>query len=216
MTASLQALIESTGIELRAAGPGRLRGLCPFHAERTPSFFVFSDKNRFYCFGCHEHGDAIDFVRRTRGCGYRDALCILGIDSPKASAATARKLAEDRRRKREVEWRERELSCTLATAIRRAEAALRRACPDNFDSPLMSVILQELSTLKYQWAILIHGEPEHRAELVRSLSGLRLFHRRTLFRSDFDFAAWMRTTGMPNGQAKSMPDSMASRCAYEN
>lgn len=39
----------------------RLIGRCPFHEEKTPSFVIFTDDNHFYCFGCHKHGDALDF-----------------------------------------------------------------------------------------------------------------------------------------------------------
>ena len=51
---------------------GRLMGLCPFHEEKTPSFHVF--QSRYYCFGCHTHGDAITWVRHFEGVGFLDAL----------------------------------------------------------------------------------------------------------------------------------------------
>lgn len=41
---------------------GRFRAACPFHPEKMASFFIFKD-NKFRCFGCGEHGDAIDFVK---------------------------------------------------------------------------------------------------------------------------------------------------------
>src|SRR5437660_10347154 len=39
-------------------------GLCPFHHEKTPSFYVVEDKSFFHCFGCGAHGDAVGFVMR--------------------------------------------------------------------------------------------------------------------------------------------------------
>lgn len=51
--------------ELRERGANRLRGRCPFHAggtERTPSFDVMPDEQRFYCFGCNRHGDVVDLI----------------------------------------------------------------------------------------------------------------------------------------------------------
>ena len=38
-------------------------GCCPFHAEKTPSFHVIPDRGMYYCFGCHEGGNAVDFVK---------------------------------------------------------------------------------------------------------------------------------------------------------
>jgi len=67
-------------------GPDRLKGLCPFHEERTPSFVVFEDGG-FKCFGCEEGGDIIDFYRKLHpGSGFREAVerladC-LGVSSP--------------------------------------------------------------------------------------------------------------------------------------
>lgn len=51
----------------------RLVGLCPFHKERTPSFFIFPD-NHFHCYGCQAHGDVIDFVMRARGLNFIEAM----------------------------------------------------------------------------------------------------------------------------------------------
>lgn len=48
-------------VPLRRAG-GKYKGLCPFHAEKTPSFQVDPDKGFFYCFGCHVGGDVFKFV----------------------------------------------------------------------------------------------------------------------------------------------------------
>jgi hypothetical protein len=52
-------------IDLRDAGPGKLKGLCPLHTERTPSFVVFRNDQRWHCFGaCGAGGDAIELTRR--------------------------------------------------------------------------------------------------------------------------------------------------------
>ncbi len=58
--------------QLRQFG-GRFNGLCPFHDERTPSLFIFPD-NHFYCYGCGEHGDAIDFVMKLKGYEFAEAV----------------------------------------------------------------------------------------------------------------------------------------------
>jgi DNA primase len=46
-------------VDLKRAGGSNYVGLCPFHAEKTPSFTVNPDKGFFYCFGCHAGGDVI-------------------------------------------------------------------------------------------------------------------------------------------------------------
>jgi DNA primase len=51
---------------------GRPMGCCPFHQEKTPSFYIYDQ--RYYCFGCKEHGDAINFVRKTMGLSFVEAL----------------------------------------------------------------------------------------------------------------------------------------------
>lgn len=60
-------------VKLKKAGRNYL-GLCPFHAERTPSFTVSPDKNMFYCFGCKAGGDVVSFVSKVEGLTYFEAL----------------------------------------------------------------------------------------------------------------------------------------------
>ncbi len=52
-------------VQLRPAGGGRLKGLCPFHDEKSPSFNVNPALGYYMCFGCGESGDVISFVRNT-------------------------------------------------------------------------------------------------------------------------------------------------------
>ena len=47
---------------------------CPFHNEKTPSFCIYLEDNRFYCYGCHCHGDAIEFLMKLKGINFRDAV----------------------------------------------------------------------------------------------------------------------------------------------
>jgi DNA primase len=64
-------------------------GLCPFHHEKTPSFYVVEDKGFFHCFGCGAHGDAIGFVMRADGLDFIEAVERLaheaGLAIPQAS-----------------------------------------------------------------------------------------------------------------------------------
>src|SRR5229473_4871755 len=59
----LLEVVERAGVRLRRSGSHRWQGLCPFHADRNPSFFVDVERQRFVCFGCKARGDVIDFVR---------------------------------------------------------------------------------------------------------------------------------------------------------
>ncbi|GAA3921921.1 DNA primase [Streptomyces gulbargensis] len=56
--------VVSEYLQLRSAGGGNLKGLCPFHDEKSPSFQVSPSKGLFHCFGCQEGGDTIAFVMK--------------------------------------------------------------------------------------------------------------------------------------------------------
>ncbi len=71
-------VVRDAGIQLTQKGK-RLWSVCPFHAERTPSFCINPEKQLFYCFGCHEYGDVIHFVMKHRGITFKEALRALGI-----------------------------------------------------------------------------------------------------------------------------------------
>ncbi len=64
-----------------------MKGCCPFHGEKTPSFYVYEDG--YHCFGCGAHGDAISFVMQTQGSAFMEAVQSLageaGLDVPRAS-----------------------------------------------------------------------------------------------------------------------------------
>ncbi|MDR2538764.1 MAG: DNA primase [Bifidobacteriaceae bacterium] len=61
-------------VALKSSGSGRLKGLCPFHEEKTASFQVSTDQGSYYCFGCGEHGDAIEFLRKINGMDFKEAV----------------------------------------------------------------------------------------------------------------------------------------------
>lgn len=69
--------VVSEYIGLRRGGIHRMVGLCPFHQEKTPSFVVFTDEPHYHCFGCHEHGDAINFVRKIKNLSFKTAVRVL-------------------------------------------------------------------------------------------------------------------------------------------
>ena len=61
-------------VALRRAGAGSLKGLCPFHDEKTPSFTVRPTHGSFHCFGCAEGGGVIDFVMKIEHVGFVEAV----------------------------------------------------------------------------------------------------------------------------------------------
>lgn len=91
--------IVSEVVSLRRAGR-YFKGLCPFHAEKTPSFTVSPDKQIFHCFGCGAGGNAIDFLMKHSGFSFPEAARTLarryGIDLPsrKLSPFEKKKLTE--------------------------------------------------------------------------------------------------------------------------
>ncbi len=61
-------------VALRNAGGGSLKGLCPFHDEKTPSFQVTPSRGFFYCFGCGEGGDVITFMQKIDNLSFAEAI----------------------------------------------------------------------------------------------------------------------------------------------
>ena len=79
---SLRELV-SRDVALKKAGH-QFVGLCPFHQEKTPSFYIFSD--HYHCFGCGSHGTAIGYVMRTRNLDFLAAVGQLaGVQSDVSS-----------------------------------------------------------------------------------------------------------------------------------
>ncbi len=77
------ALVQRHGVELKKSGRS-YKGLCPFHSEKSPSFYVWADARRFKCFGCQAGGDGISFVQRLMGKSFidtvRDLAREVGVD----------------------------------------------------------------------------------------------------------------------------------------
>lgn len=61
-------------VTLKSAGVGSLKGLCPFHEERTPSFHVRPGVGRYHCFGCGEDGDVFTFLQRMDHVSFQEAV----------------------------------------------------------------------------------------------------------------------------------------------
>ncbi|MGW7240944.1 DNA primase [Streptomyces sp. NPDC054804] len=66
--------VVSEYLQLRNAGGGNLKGLCPFHDEKSPSFQVSPSKGLFHCFGCQEGGDTITFVMKVDHLSFSESV----------------------------------------------------------------------------------------------------------------------------------------------
>lgn len=67
-------------VQLKSKGQ-ESSGLCPFHKEKTPSFTVNDDKGFYHCFGCGAHGNIFDFIMRTEGLNFPEAIERLALDA---------------------------------------------------------------------------------------------------------------------------------------
>src|SRR5438067_11881296 len=71
-------VVEEIGLVVSLQKSGKaFKGLCPFHNERTPSFYVFPESQTWRCFGCNEGGDLFSFVQMQQGLEFHDALLYL-------------------------------------------------------------------------------------------------------------------------------------------
>ncbi|NLE71767.1 MAG: DNA primase, partial [Actinomycetales bacterium] len=132
-------------VTLKPAGVGSLKGLCPFHDERTPSFHVRPPVNLWHCFGCGEGGDVISFVQKIDGLGFTEAVEMLagrvGVQLRYEDGGPTRPGEEPGRRQRLVEAHRHaaafyaEQLLTPAAAIGRqflAERGFDRAAAEQF------------------------------------------------------------------------------------
>ncbi len=89
---SLSALVGKS-VKLTRAGR-EMRGCCPFHNEKTPSFYVNDDKGFYHCFGCSAHGDAIKWLTDQQGLPFIDAVKELAGSAGMEMPALDRRAAE--------------------------------------------------------------------------------------------------------------------------
>ncbi len=128
-------------VTLKKAG-GRLKGLCPFHNEKTPSFTVNPDRGFFHCFGCGEHGDSIGFLCKHNGLTFVEAVEHLaaraGIQLTYEGGKDGAPRKDPSERERERQRRDRQLQITERTG-RWFQESLKKAPGD---SPVWQYIAQ--------------------------------------------------------------------------
>ncbi|MEO8923423.1 MAG: DNA primase [Caldimonas sp.] len=115
-------IVEIVGrsVELKRAGATH-KGLCPFHAEKSPSFTVSASRQTYHCFGCGVHGNAVGFLMEHHGMGFIDAVRDLaqqvGLAVPEESSSPA---------EREQAAAHKQKQATLADVLTRAAENYRR------------------------------------------------------------------------------------------
>ena len=107
-------IVEQIGATVPLKKSGKAwRGLCPFHGERTPSFYVYPE-GRWHCFGCGEDGDLITFVEKTQSLDFMEALALL---AERAGVSLDRGYGDDRQESSESASRKRLRTLNEAAAI---------------------------------------------------------------------------------------------------
>src|SRR5437667_10415643 len=149
------------GLRVKLIRRGReLGGLCPFHHEKTPSFYVVEDKGFFHCFGCGAHGDAIGYLMRAENLDFIEAIERLAAE---AGLAVPQQTPQDRERAQ----RQKTLLEALAAAAKFYEARLWSPAGTRAREYLMARGLDEETIRHFRlgWA------PDDRQALRRALGG---------------------------------------------
>jgi DNA primase len=97
-------------VRLKKAGAQNYTGLCPFHAEKSPSFSVHVGRQFYYCFGCHQTGDVFTFIQKIENVSFPEAVKTVavktGIPLPKREFSSPEEAAESRQRTKLIELHE--------------------------------------------------------------------------------------------------------------
>ena len=153
------SLADLVGRRVRLVRRGREHsGLCPFHNEKTPSFYVVEDKGFFHCFGCGAHGDAIGFIMRADNLDFIEAVERLAGE---AGIAVPQQTPQERERAQ----RQKTLLEALAAAAEFYEAQLRGPAGARARDYLTRRGLDDATIRRFRlgWA------PEDRQSLRRAL-----------------------------------------------
>lgn len=117
--------VVGTHVELKKAGAS-LKGLCPFHGEKSPSFFVTPSRQNYHCFGCGVHGDALKFLMEHLGMAFPEAVEELarraGMQVPSDTRSQAERAQAEQRKVQQSN-----LSELLERAARHYRDGLRQA-----------------------------------------------------------------------------------------
>jgi DNA primase len=120
-------------LPLKPAGSGSFRGLCPFHHEKTPSFYVNRPRQSWHCFGCDQGGDVISFVMKMEGMEFREALELLATKTGVELPAFDLKKSSEKKRLFEINQLAARFFRTMLLESPQAEHARAYAAKRNID-----------------------------------------------------------------------------------
>ncbi len=154
-------LSDIVGKRIRLLRAGReFKGCCPFHKEKTPSFYVNDDKKFFHCFGCGAHGDVIGFTMRHDGLSFPEA-----VESLAAQAGLA--VPQDTPMERERFDKEKSLHHLLERATVFFEEQLRTPAGREARAYLLGRGLQDKAQRRFR----LGYAPSDAQALIRQLQG---------------------------------------------
>ena len=163
----LMSVVEFAGVELKRSGTRHV-GLCPFHTEKTPSFYIFPD-NHFKCFGCGVHGDSIDFIQKLHGLSFPDALRHLGIEQGELTPEVRRDIAKRKHRaklKRQFRDWEQRYGTHISNLWHKTKRLMVAGIPLD-DLELHTSLFHMLPVWEHHRNILISGTDEEKFELYK-------------------------------------------------
>ncbi len=156
------------GVELKQKG--RLWwACCSLHQERTPSFAVDPEKQRFHCFGCHAGGDSIDFIMKYRGLSFLEALQYLGINGdtrPSIPAPQEQERRELLQKFRRWEQLYRRAICELLRLANRVDLFLR---PEDLELPGIGEMYLRKCIYEHHISILNGDDDKAKFELYKEV-----------------------------------------------
>lgn len=159
--------IEKEGVELKQRGRYHW-ACCPLHSERTPSFAVNPEKQRFYCYGCHASGDSIEFIMKYKGLSFPDALRYLDINGdikpvrPNPQDSKKRELVQRFRR-----WEQlyRRAICELLRLANTINLAIK--IPEDLEISGTSEMYHQKDVYEYHLGILNGNDNQAKFELYK-------------------------------------------------
>lgn len=163
-------LADVVGRDVALAKAGQeFKGLCPFHNDTSPSFYVIPKKRRYHCFACGAGGDVIDYVMARRGLAFREAAELLASENGlgelqfEADPKREAELAEKRARAEAEERKQLTRRVDAARVIWREALAINPACGRGVFAALDYVRDRGLAALDWPPSLRAHPRLKHKA-----------------------------------------------------